>query len=72
MQFSDRSLVLQDFSSNLKNGFAFNLPVIVLGAIAGVWLGRDAGPLGQIGTLVIQLVSCSPSRCSCSPFSTRS
>ena len=24
--------------------------------IAGLWLGKDAGPLGQIGTLVIQLV----------------
>lgn len=29
---------------------------ITLGLIAGIWLGRDAGPLGQIGTLVIQLV----------------
>jgi DAACS family dicarboxylate/amino acid:cation (Na+ or H+) symporter len=29
---------------------------ITLGMIAGLWLGRDAGPLGQIGTLVIQLV----------------
>jgi DAACS family dicarboxylate/amino acid:cation (Na+ or H+) symporter len=29
---------------------------ITLGIIAGLWLGRGAGPLGQLGTLVIQLV----------------
>jgi Na+/H+-dicarboxylate symporter len=29
---------------------------ITLGVMAGMWLGKGAGPLGQIGTLVIQLV----------------
>ncbi|HET7697168.1 MAG TPA: dicarboxylate/amino acid:cation symporter [Vicinamibacterales bacterium] len=29
---------------------------ILLGMAAGLWLGREAAPLGQIGTLVIQLV----------------
>ena len=29
---------------------------ILFGVGAGLWLGRSAGPLGQIGTLVIQLV----------------
>ena len=29
---------------------------ILFGVTAGLWLGREAGPLGQIGTLVIQLV----------------
>ena len=29
---------------------------IALGMAAGLWLGKDAGPFGQIGTLVIQLV----------------
>ena len=29
---------------------------ITLGVAAGMWFGMDAGPLGQIGTLLIQLV----------------
>ena len=36
--------------------YAQILTGITLGIATGLWLGKGAGPLGQIGTLVIQLV----------------